>query len=170
MFYLTERLLLRPAWPEDWRAVLHAVGHRHIIRNLARAPWPYGEAEAKAWLSQQPHRHIPRFLLVERREGDGTLIGSAGFAEVEEGTEIGYWIAEPYWNRGYATEAARALVDIARLIGHRMLVSGHFVDNPASGSVLRKAGFEPTGQTRRRFSAGRGETAPCMMYACALAE
>ena len=165
MFYLTKRLLMRPAWPEDWRAVLAAVGHRHIIRNLARAPWPYGEAEAREWLAHQPDPAYPRFLLIERESGDGVLIGSAGFAPDEEGPEIGYWIAEEYWNRGYASEAACALVEIARVIGHRNLVSGHFVDNPASGAVLRKAGFSPTGAIRTRDSAGRGETVDCVMYA-----
>ena len=42
MFHVTERLLLRPAWPEDAGAILAAIGEETIVRNLARAPWPYG--------------------------------------------------------------------------------------------------------------------------------
>jgi RimJ/RimL family protein N-acetyltransferase len=47
------------------------------------------------------------------------------------------------------------VLEIARLLGHRRVSAGHFVDNPASGRVLRKLGFVPTGQTRPRFSCAR---------------
>ena len=41
MFHRTERLLLRPAWPEDWEMILWGIGDERVVRNLARAPWPY---------------------------------------------------------------------------------------------------------------------------------
>ena len=45
--------------------------------------------------------------------GTGTFIGCAGLNATDRGLELGYWIGEPYWKRGYATEAAHALVDLA---------------------------------------------------------
>ena len=42
MFFRSERLFLRPVWPEDWQAILNGIADEAVVRNLARAPWPYG--------------------------------------------------------------------------------------------------------------------------------
>ena len=63
------------------------------------------------------------------------------------------------------------MLDIARhALGLKRLSSGHFVDNPASGRVLRKLGFRPTGRTATRYSAGRGADVPCALFSLDLAE
>lgn len=60
---------------------------------------------------------------------------------------VGYWIARPYWGQGICTEALRLMIDhVARTTDIRSMVSGHFVDNPASGRVMEKCGFVPTGE------------------------
>ena len=51
MFARTERLLLRPGWQEDAPALARAIGEEAVVRNLATAPWPYDESEARAFLS-----------------------------------------------------------------------------------------------------------------------
>src|SRR3546814_10810174 len=68
---------------------------------------------------------------------------------------MGYWIARPYWGLGFATEAGRQLLHIARAMSLPKLSAGHFVDNPASGAVLRKLGFRPTGKVAQRYSLAR---------------
>jgi RimJ/RimL family protein N-acetyltransferase len=70
--------------------------------------------------------------------------------------ELGYWIARPFWGRGYATEAASALIGIARALRLETLEGSHFLDNPASARVLEKLGFEPIGITAPRMSCARG--------------
>src|SRR3546814_6508816 len=70
--------------------------------------------------------------------------------------ELGYWVARSYWGLGYATEAGRHMLDLARTLGIPRLTAAHFVDNPASGAVLRKLGFRPTGRRIERASLGRG--------------
>jgi len=61
---------------------------------------------------------------------------------------IGYWVAKPYWNQGICTEALRLMLDhIRQTTDIKSLISGHFVDNPASGRVMEKCGFVPTGET-----------------------
>ncbi|UVI38482.1 GNAT family N-acetyltransferase [Qipengyuania spongiae] len=167
MFHVTERLLLRPSWPEDAPAILSAIGDEAIVRNLARAPWPYGPEDALAFASMKQDARIPHFLLELPGEG---VIGSAGFGEQAGEIEIGYWIARKWWGQGFATEASRALVDLGRFLGHERLVAGHFVDNPASGKVLRKVGFQPTGAVAKRFSRARGAETDCAEYALDLAE
>lgn len=163
MFHRTERLFLRPAWPEDWQAVLGGIADAGVVRNLARVPWPYGPEQARDFVARPQDPRHPHFLIVE--PASGHAIGCAGLGEHPAGvSEIGYWLARPYWGRGYATEAAGGVIEIARLVGHRALAAGHFVDNPASGRVLRKLGFHPTGETRPRFSCARNRKVPSVEY------
>ena len=166
MFARTDRLLLRPGWPEDAPALAAAIGEERIVRNLARAPWPYGEEEARGYLATSFDGPLPAFVIVARQGGRAELAGGIGFGRDDDGEiELGYWLASRFWDRGFATEAGRALVALAR-DGLRLprLVSGHFVDNPASGRVLEKLGFTATGDIVLRHSAARGEAVPLRRY------
>lgn len=167
MFAITQRLLLRPGWREDAPALFRAIQNEGIVRNLAQAPWPYSFADAENFLMRERAPHEPSCLIFLRTDGAPRLAGAVGLARKpgEDETELGYWIARPFWGQGIATEAGRALIDNAReSLRLRRLVAGHFTDNPASGAVLRKLGFRSTGKTVRRFSAGRGEEAPCREF------
>lgn len=164
MFARTERLLLRPSWAEDARELHGAIADERIVRNLSRVPWPYGLSDAQEFAMRETDTHYPTFLLVQRTDGAPRIVGGCGLHEQDGNVELGYWIGRSHWGLGYATEAARALVDIARAIGHQRLTARHFIDNPASGRVLRKAGFRPTGQTGLLHSVGRGTSAPCALF------
>ncbi|MEY4269749.1 MAG: hypothetical protein RLZZ58_965 [Pseudomonadota bacterium] len=166
MFARTPRLLLRPGWAEDAPALAAAIGDEAVVRNLATAPWPYGVREADDFLALPHDAALPNFLLFQRTAGAPRLIGGCGIGTSPlGGLELGYWIARPYWGLGYATEAARHLVAIARALRLPRLTAGHFADNPASGRVLQKAGFRPTGQIAQRFSQARGGPAPTVLFA-----
>lgn len=164
MFARTERLLLRPSWPEDACNLYGAIADEAIVRNLARAPWPYTTKDAAGFIALDHDPNYPNFLLMLRTDGASRLVGSCGLAESDGDAELGYWISRPYWGLGFASEAARAVVGVAKAIGHERLISGHFTDNPASGHVLRKLGFSATGKTELRHSLGRGEHVPCALY------
>jgi len=165
MFARTERLLLRPGWQEDAPALAHAIGEEAVVRNLATAPWPYGESEAREFLNEPFDPAQPRFLIFARTGGAPRLVGGCGIKPDEEGRpELGYWIARSYWGLGFATEAGRQLVHIARAMNLPKLTAGHFLDNPASGAVLRKLGFTPTGRIAQRYSLARGGEAACALF------
>jgi RimJ/RimL family protein N-acetyltransferase len=164
MFARTERLLLRPIWPEDAGELHNAIADEGIVRNLARAPWPYTAKDAASFAALEHDTAYPNFMLMLRTDGAPRLVGSCGLAERDGEAEIGYWIARPYWGLGFASEAGRAVIRIAHAVGHKKLVSGHFVDNPASGRVLRKLGFHSTGKSEQRHSAGRGTAVMCALY------
>ena len=165
MFARTERLLLRPGWLEDAPALAKAIGEEAVVRNLATAPWPYGEAQAQEFLSKPLDPDQPRFLIFARTVGAPRLVGGCGISPGPEGElEMGYWIARPYWGLGFATEAGRQLLRIARAMHLPKLSAGHFVDNPASGAVLRKLGFRPTGKVAQRYSVARGGEAACALF------
>ncbi len=172
MFARTERLLLRPGWSEDAPALYEAIADEGIVRNLATAPWPYTPADAETFLARQPSSPLEsRCLIFLRTDGAPRLVGGIGFGRLADGaTEFGYWIARPYWGRGFATEAGRAVIDIARnALRLKKLEAGHFLDNPASGRVLAKLGFRPTGAIAHRYSAGRSEESPCKLFELDLA-
>lgn len=169
MFARTDRLLLRPGWPEDAPALAAAIGEECIVRNLARAPWPYGVEEARSYLATGFAELKPSFLIVT--PADGRLIGGIGLDVGHGAAELGYWLASTHWNRGYATEAGRAVLAIARdALRLRRIVSGHFVDNPASSRVLEKLGFRPSSDApATRRSVARGEDVPFKGYSLELA-
>lgn len=169
MFAVTKRLLLRPGWSDDAPAMARAIADEQIVRNLARAPWPYGLEDAQKHLAAMASAKLPVMLITKRDNAE--IVGILGFDRMDTGEiELGYWIARKHWNRGYATEACRAALDIIKMLGFDRVVAGHFADNPASGRVLRKLGFVPNGETVMRHSCGRGEEAEVLMYALDLGE
>ena len=171
MFARTDRLLLRPGWAEDAPALARAIADEQIVRNLATAPWPYALKDAEAFLASPRDPVMPTFLITERTNGAPRIVGSCGLGRRPSGAvELGYWIARPHWGKGFATEAARALIDIARTLKLPRLEGSHFVDNPASGRVLEKLGFVPTGLSAARYSCARGAEAVSKLYRLRLIE
>ena len=165
MFHRSQRLLLRPIWPEDAQALFAGIADEGVVRHLSRAPWPYEERHALELAMRPVEAAYPRFLITRAR--DAAVIGGIGINSLDPPglVEMGYWIVRRHWGQGYATEAGAAMLAIARALGHAEVRARHYLDNPASGRVLRKLGFEPTGRTSERFSCGRGEAAPAMEYA-----
>jgi RimJ/RimL family protein N-acetyltransferase len=148
MFARTPRLTLRPGWPEDAPALAGAIAHEEVAFKLGRLPWPYTLGHAQEWLGRASAPNDHGFLIFAHDRGDRPeLIGGMGLHPSDEDLELGYWLTPAAWGRGYATEAGRALVGIARFaLGRSRLISRHMVDNPASGRVLRKLGFRETGR------------------------
>ncbi|HJT39364.1 MAG TPA: GNAT family N-acetyltransferase [Sphingobium sp.] len=165
MFARTPRLLLRPGWIEDAPALAEAIGDPAILRNLTHAPSPYGEADAREFLARPQDARLPNLLAFSRTRGAPRLVGGCGVHLAEDGVaELGYWIARPYWGLGFATEAARAVLSMARAAGVRDIRAMHFADNPASGNVLRKIGFRYAGRLEQRFSLARGVAVDCLVF------
>lgn len=168
MFLRTERLFLRPAWLEDAPELARAIGQEPVVRMLARVPWPYREEHARGWIDAPKDPRLPSLLITLPDDG-GRIVGGCGLHEApaaERGLiEVGYWIAPEHWGNGYATEALGGLLSLARLAGHCRIVGRHAADNPASGRVLRKVGFRPTGRSRAFHSLGRKATVEAPEYA-----
>lgn len=167
MFIRSERLFLRPGWSEDWAELTARIGDAAIVRNLAHAPWASTLEECdRVAVAADPR--CPQLLVTLPTSEGSELIGCAGLAPSADGIELGYWIAHERGGQGYATEAVRALLSLARTLGHRRIVAHHCAGNHASAAVLRKAGFRPTGQARPRFCIERGIEVPAEAYALEL--
>jgi len=157
----TERLTLRPLRASDAEAVTALAGDADVARMTSRIPHPYDLAQAGEWIAQIPQSGEVVFAAVHQ----GALIGCVGYMPEDDScAEFGYWIGKPRWNRGFATEAARAVA--AHAFGTseiHTLVVGHFKDNPASARVLQKLGFTRTEEGLWQCVA-RGENVPCIGY------
>ena len=161
MFARTPRLTLRPGWPEDAPALARAIAHHDIAKMLSRLPWPYEQMHAEEWLARAPGASEANCVILSHEHAYPVLVGGISVMERDGVHEIGYWLTPGARGRGYATEAGKAMIGIARYaMGLTRLHSAHFLDNPASGNVLTKLGFRYTGE-KLLHSVGRGAEAPC---------
>jgi RimJ/RimL family protein N-acetyltransferase len=155
----TPRLTLRAPQTDDAPRIAALCGDYAIAKMTTRMPWPYSRAEADGFVARcqtQDRRKDATFVIDAE---DGGVVGVLGLFTPPVGhLEIGYWIGRPYWGRGLATEAAQGALAWARTDWRKKLVvAGHFADNPASGQVLVKAGFLYTGVVETKPSIARGE-------------
>ncbi len=149
----TERLTLRPFIADDAFDVERLAGRREIADTTLNIPHPYPHGGAAEWIRS----HGPAwndgisatFAIVGKKTG--ALVGAIGLMIKAEHrrAELGYWIALDCWNRGYATEASRRLLDFGfEVLGLHRIEARHFLRNPASGRVMQKLGMEHEGVER----------------------
>ena len=149
----TERLLLRPFRLEDAPAVEKLAGTKEVADTTLTIPHPYPPGAAEAWIGT--HRDDwdngtgANYAIISSDTDE--LIGTVGLSidARHKSAELGYWVGPAFWNRGYCTEAARAVVAMAfdTLHLHRV-ESRHFLRNPSSGRVMEKLGMRQEGVQR----------------------
>lgn len=146
----TAQLILRGLSPDD-APHLEALfaGDWEAIKQTGRMPYPADEPAMRTWIRRQIGPGAYNFLII--RKSDGEVVGAAGFRGDGVAAELGYALGRLYWGRGYATEAVRALVDLAQGLGLELVDAYCFIDNPASVRVLEKADFEDRGTVLRRY-------------------
>jgi [ribosomal protein S5]-alanine N-acetyltransferase len=156
------------SWSEaDVASIALCANNPAIWRNLRDGPpEPYGEDDARAYITRVCEQRPEAAFAIAV---DGTAVGSIGFTlghNVERvSAELGYWLAEPYWGRGIATEAVRAVTAFA-IAEHGLsrVFALPFAGNAASCRVLEKAGF--TLEARLRKSAKKaGRVTDQFLYA-----
>jgi [ribosomal protein S5]-alanine N-acetyltransferase len=155
----TKRLRLRRFVLEDADEVTRLANNWDVARMLGRMPYPYVIDHAKDFLARIATDTESKTDFVFAFTTGGPIMGAIGLHLRDGGAfELGYWLGEPYWGKGYATEAADRLVQFAFTdLDTEKLTAGHFYDNPASGRVLRKVGFRYTGDGFRECLARGGK-------------
>jgi len=150
----TKRLHLRPFRLDDAPVVQKLAGDIAIAEKTTNIPHPYEDGMAEEWISTHKELYdrgeLANFAITSRDKGD--LIGAIGLIidQPHDKAELGYWIGKPYWDLGYCTEAAEAVVKFGfeRLQLNRIHAS-HFAHNPASGRVMEKIGMTYEGTLRQ---------------------
>lgn len=142
----TNQLVLRPFTLADAQTVQHLAGDRDVASTTLRIPHPYKDGMAEEWIGTHADKCAKGegiSLAVSLRDA-GTLVGAVGLEICKEHSraELGYWIGKPYWGKGFATEAAKALVEYGfQVVGLNRIYAYHVVRNPASGRVMHKIGM-----------------------------
>lgn len=143
----TERMILRPLsvadandiyerWTTDERVAKYV---RWFVHSSVDVTIEWLKEEEKNITSDKMYQW--GFTMKE----NGYLFGSGGFHfNDEEGVwELGYNLMHKYWNQGYATEAAKAMLEFGiNVLKQKEFIAWHAVENPASGAVMRKCGFQ----------------------------
>src|SRR6478752_1921117 len=88
MFLRTQRLFLRPPWPEDAAELTRAIGQEAVVRMLSAVPWPYHEEHARSWIEAPRDPGLPSLLITLPEQG-GRIVGCVGLHEEGERTEVG---------------------------------------------------------------------------------
>jgi RimJ/RimL family protein N-acetyltransferase len=153
---VTKRLTLRPPLEVDLDDIAEFIGNPKVSRMLARVPYPYFRKDAQDWVDRATANieagQDMAFTIHRER-----LIGVVSLTGFEGVPELGYWLAEPAWSNGYATEAAAAL--LAHAFNTRQIDkvrSAAFKENAASLKVQMKLGFKLAG-SGMNYSLARGE-------------
>lgn len=148
----SERITLRP-WQDSDAKALYKYARDPDVG--PRAGWPPHRSEAESLEIIRTVFNNPTTWAIVWNE-TGEAIGAIGYGSscdcslpAREGEPtVGYWVAKPYWGQGICTEALRLMMEHVReTTDIPSLISGHFTDNPASGRVMEKCGFVPTGDT-----------------------
>jgi ribosomal-protein-alanine N-acetyltransferase len=162
---MTPRLTLRPFTLDDAPAVQRLAGAWEIAETTANIPYPYEDGMAEEWISTHQERFDKgeAVSLAITLSTDGRLMGAIGLHinESQRLAEIGYWIGKPYWNQGYATEAAQEVLRYAfEVLDLNRVQARHMTRNPASGRVMQKIGMQYEGTLRQSiFRWGKFEDA-----------
>ncbi len=171
----SQRILLRPWRESDAGALFRYASDPEVG---PRAGWAPHQSEAESLgIIRTVFNNATTWAIVWKATAEA--IGAIGYgpscncglpARPDEPT-VGYWVARPYWNRGIGTEALGLLVaHVRRHTALPSLISGHFADNPASGRVMEKCGFMPTGDTVFDPSLVGGEDRPIRVLRLALGD
>ncbi len=134
----TARLRLRPLTAADEKGVLDGLNNPEIASWLATTPYPYRAEDFRSYVSSAPEGET---FAIHDSQGFAGLIGG--------GAELGFWVAQRAQGRGYATEAAVALLHAVFEFYKGPVSSGYFSGNIASSKVLKKIGFQEIGVGRK---------------------
>ncbi|MCR4439471.1 MAG: GNAT family N-acetyltransferase [bacterium] len=150
----TARLILRPFRLDDAPVVRELAGAREVAATTTAIPHPYGDGVAEQWIAthQQAYDNGQALTLAITLRDSGKLIGAihAAIDATNKLAELGYWVGRPYWNQGYCTDAAKAMVDYAfRVLGMNRVQARHMTKNPASGRVTQRIGMRYEGTLRQ---------------------
>jgi RimJ/RimL family protein N-acetyltransferase len=152
----SDRLILRALRHDDALPLASLANDRRIAEGTLTMPYPYEVRDAEIFIerAREARRNATLLSNALERRSDGRFIGAMGLVlQLEyDRAELGYWLGVEFWNQGYATEAARALLNYAfREIRLNRVYATHFTDNPASGHVMRKLGMTREGLLRQHF-------------------
>ena len=143
---VTNRLVLNQFIEKDISFLVKYGDNINVARNTLNIPNPYTVKDAEDWIKmcKEDFLNKTRYSFAIRRKEDMHFIGGIGLTINKRfnHAELGYWIGEPFWNSGYATEAAGSVIAFGfETLGLHKIYATHILENPASGKVMQHIGM-----------------------------
>lgn len=150
----TERLLLRRFKSDDASKVAVICNTDEVYKGTLALPHPYTEESAICWISHHDENFEKNlyydYAITDKYTGE--LYGCIGIGVDLNSNmgEIGYWVDPNHWNKGIATEAAKAIIKYGFEVKKFHKINARFFTyNPASGRVMEKAGMQKEGLQKK---------------------
>ena len=154
----TKRLTLRQPRPEDAARTARFLNNFAVSGNLSRVPYPYRQADAEAWRATWRPDGPPAETGFTLDLGGEGLIGHCGYHLDGDTPVVGYWLGEPFWNRGFMSETLAAVIAwYFEVTEAASIASGVFHFNKASLAIQKKLGFVETGSSTMHCLARKEE-------------
>lgn len=155
----TSRLEIKPFELADAPYVQKLAGNPNVSKTTLNMPYPYEDGIAEQWIASHSKHWQARTsaAFAIKLKANGQLIGNISLVAINgDQAELGYWLGEPFWNQGYGSEAATALVQMAgTAMGIRTVIAEHLQSNPASGRLMQKIGMSYSHTLERRDRDGQ---------------
>ena len=148
----TERLMLRRPTLADVKTIARLANDRRIAENTRRLPHPYSQDHAIEFVRAMANDNRETVFLIENNHAPIGVVGVDW--RQSDAPELGYWLGVEHWGQGFATQAARAVIDFTfEEFRVEQLISGARFANPSSRNILEKCGFQWSGVELHRFEA-----------------
>lgn len=141
---ITKRLRISQLEIQDIPEIIKYAGNKNVSDLTINIPFPYKNEDAAKWIenSNNIFKNAQGFTFKISLRGSNIFIGSISLNIVPHAigeAELGFWIAENYWNQGYATEATKAVIEFGfDNLNITKIYASHFSENVSSGKVLVK--------------------------------
>lgn len=155
----TDRLILGQLEWTDIPKIVKYAGNKEIADKTLNIPHPYHEKDAIFWInsSMQGLKNGTQYTFGIRIKSKKKFIGGIGL-KVNlrfNRAELGYWIAESFWDKGYATEATKEILRFGfEELELNKIHATHLVENPASGKVMIKNGMIKEAELKEHIKKG----------------
>jgi len=147
----SERLILSELTSQDIPKIVEHAGNINVSRHTLNMPHPYTREDAVSFIitSHQQFQDGKAVILAIRKREERELIGGIGLYinQRHNHAELGYWMAELFWNQGYMSEAVGKMLEYGfNHLNLHKIYAHHKIDNPASGKVMIKNGMIKEGE------------------------
>ena len=155
----TKRLTLSKILATDIPTIVKYAGSEQIAATTLNIPHPYEEKDAISWIhmANQGFQNKTQYTFSVRLNTTNEFIGGIGLRTnfKMNRAELGYWIAEPFWNLGMTTEAASTILKFGfETLSLNKIYATHVPENPASGKVMIKNGMIKEGELKEHVKKG----------------
>ncbi|WP_041264791.1 GNAT family N-acetyltransferase [Bernardetia litoralis] len=157
----TERLILNSLSYKDIPKITAYLQNPKISENVINIPFPYSEKDAIFWINLgnqgRESKEVYNFAIRLKEDEKLNFIGAIGIRldKKHNKAELGYWLGEPFWGKGFMSEATKRIIKFGfEILELNKINATHFLHNPASGKIMIKNKMIKEAEIKEHFKKG----------------